>query len=87
MVFRTAMTLANQLFYAIERPRFVFVVNAVRVAVMALTIYPLLRHFGTSGAAVSVLLSCVAGALLCVAEARSSLRVTLGDYVFRARTA
>ena len=73
MVFRAAMTLANQLFYAVERPRAVFAVNAARVAVLALTVYPLLRHWGTQGVAVSVLLSCVAGALLSVVLTRATL--------------
>jgi O-antigen/teichoic acid export membrane protein len=73
MVFRSAMTLANQLFYAVERPRAVFAVNAARVAVLALTVYPLLRLWGTEGVAVSVLLSCVAGALLAVVQTRATL--------------
>jgi O-antigen/teichoic acid export membrane protein len=73
MLFRTAAILANQLFYALERPRFVFAVNAVRVGVLALTIYPLLRLMGTPGVAVSVLLSSLAAALLCVAGTRAAL--------------
>jgi len=81
MVFRIVMTMATQLFYAIGRLRLVFAVNAVRVAVLALAIYPLLRGFGTSGVAVSVLLSCLAGAVMCIVETRASLGVRLRDYV------
>ncbi len=73
MVFRVSMMLATQLFYAMERPRFVFAANAVRVAVLALTILPLLRLLGASGVALSVLLSCVAGALVCAAGTRAFL--------------
>ncbi|MEW5931625.1 MAG: oligosaccharide flippase family protein, partial [Gemmatimonadota bacterium] len=79
MVLRVAMMLSTQLFYAVGRPRFVFAVNAARVAVMALTIYPLLRLYGASGVALSVLLSCLAGALLCLAGTRASLGAKLRE--------
>ena len=78
MVLRISMMLATQLFYAMERPRFVFAANAVRVAVLALTIYPLLRLLGASGVALSVLLSCLAGALVCAAGTRAFLGAGLG---------
>lgn len=86
-VFRMVMIMANQLFYAIGRPRTVFAVNAVRVAVLALTIYPLLRLFGPPGVALSVLLSCAASALLCIVRTRTALGVTLRDHFIGAGSA
>lgn len=74
MLFRAVMTMTSQLFYAIGRPREVFAVNLVRVAALALTIYPLLRVFSTAGVAISVLVSCLAGAALCAAKTRAYLK-------------
>lgn len=71
MLFRGVMLFASQLFYAVERPDLAFAVNGVRVAVLTLTIYPLLQLAGTVGVAVSVLLSCAAAALACVVGTRA----------------
>jgi hypothetical protein len=65
MVFRGIIIIASEAFYAAERPGLAFLTNAVRVAVMAITIYPLAKIFGTMGVAYSVLVCSVAAAAMC----------------------
>jgi PST family polysaccharide transporter/lipopolysaccharide exporter len=73
MVFRAGVVLASELFHAVRRPRLTTQVNALRLAVMLVTLLPLARAWGLRGAAVSVLLASVAAALLCAAWVRGIL--------------
>ena len=66
MVFRGIIIIASEAFYAGERPGLAFLTNAVRVGVMAITIYPLAKYFGTIGVAYSVLICSIAAAVTCV---------------------
>jgi len=73
MVFRAVVVLAGELFSAVRRPSITLRVNAVRVGVMLATLLPLVYRYGMEGAAVSVLLSSVVGALLAMQRAQGLL--------------
>ncbi len=63
MVFRGVMQISDQLFSALSRPRLSVPVQSVRLGVLALALYPLLRWDGLRGVAAAVLLAHAGGAL------------------------
>lgn len=74
MVFRAVAVIAFELFHAARRPAVTLRVNAVRLAVMLATIFPLVHRWGMEGAALSVLVASVAAAALSLLHARKLLR-------------
>ena len=74
MVFRAMVVIACELFHAARRPSITLRVNAVRLAVMLATIFPLLHRYGMEGVAVSVLLASVAAVALAMYRVRVLLR-------------
>ena len=74
MVFRAAAATAGGLFEAVRRPSITARVNAVRLAVMLATIFPLMHRFGMEGVAGSVLLASAAAAALALHRARALLQ-------------
>jgi O-antigen/teichoic acid export membrane protein len=73
MVFRGVVVIAGELFHAARRPSITLRVNAVRLAVMLATIFPLLYRYGMEGVAVSVLLASVAAAAVSLWRVRGIL--------------
>jgi O-antigen/teichoic acid export membrane protein len=74
MLLRSLVDLGGVLFNAVGEPRFAYRLQAVRVATMALAIYPLGQLLGVQGVAWAVLLSLLAAMALCL----RTLRTTLG---------
>jgi O-antigen/teichoic acid export membrane protein len=74
MVFRAAVVVAGGLFEAVRLPSITARVNAVRLAVMLATVFPLMHRFGMEGVAGSVLLASAAGAALSLHHAGTLLR-------------
>jgi O-antigen/teichoic acid export membrane protein len=74
MLLRSLVDLGGVLFNAVGEPRFAYRLQAVRVATMALAIYPLSQLLGVQGVAWAVLLSLLAAMALCL----RTLRTTLG---------
>jgi PST family polysaccharide transporter len=70
MVFRSVMVVACELFHAVRRPRLTLEVNAVRLAVLLASIFPLMHRYGLAGVAVSVLLSSTAAAAMSLLRVR-----------------
>jgi O-antigen/teichoic acid export membrane protein len=64
MVFRAVMQISDQLFNALSRPRLSLPVQGVRLGLLAVALYPLLRWDGLRGVATAVLLSHAGGALV-----------------------
>jgi len=76
MLLRSLVDIAGALFYAVGEPRLTYRLHVARLAIMAVTIYPLSRTMGgLEGVAVSVLLSLVGATVVYVA----SLRATFPD--------
>jgi O-antigen/teichoic acid export membrane protein len=74
MVFRAVVVVAGELFHALRRPGITVRVNAVRLAVMLATIFPLVHRYGMEGVAISVLLASAAAAALSLHRVRGLLR-------------
>jgi O-antigen/teichoic acid export membrane protein len=74
MVFRAVVVIAGGLFGAVRVPSNTMRVNAVRLAVMLATIFPLMWRFGMEGVAASVLVASAAAALVSLLRVRSVLR-------------
>lgn len=72
MVFRAAVIVSGQYFDAARQPRLTVRVNVVRLAVLLLAIAPLATGFGMNGAAISVLLSTLVAAAMCLWLTRAS---------------
>ncbi|HVG46087.1 MAG TPA: oligosaccharide flippase family protein [Longimicrobium sp.] len=77
MVFRSVVAICGGLFEAVRRPSITARVNAVRLAVMLATIFPLMHRFGMEGVAGSVLLASAAAAALSLQRIRTLLRAPL----------
>ena len=81
MVLRSVVVAAGVLFNALGQPRLTYRLNAVRLAIMAATIYPLTRIMGgLEGVAASVLLSLLGATVVY----RASLRATFPHSPFPA---
>ncbi len=79
MVFRATLVVSGELLNAVGRPRTTMVVHLVRMGVLLLAIYPLLRAFGAPGVAVAVLLANVAGATVCLRGVHAATGIGVRD--------
>ncbi|HEY0150724.1 MAG TPA: oligosaccharide flippase family protein [Longimicrobium sp.] len=74
MVFRGIMQISDQLFNALSRPGLSLPAQGVRLAVLSVALYPLLRWDGLRGVATAVLLAHAGGALVAAGGAFVLLR-------------
>jgi O-antigen/teichoic acid export membrane protein len=82
MLLRSVVTLGATLFNALGEPRFAYQLNAVHVAIMAVTIFPLSRLLGgLPGVATSVSLSLLGACLLYVWRVRGTLGLGWRDQI------
>jgi len=79
MVLRSVVVLAGTLFNALGEPRLTYRLHAVRLGIMAVTIYPLSRLLGLEGVSTAVLLGLLGAMVLCLWTARTALGVGLMD--------
>ena len=80
MVNRSVVVLASTLFNALGEPRLTYRLHAVRLGIMAVTIYPLSQVMGgLEGVAAAVLLSLIGATALCLRTVRATLSVGLMD--------
>jgi PST family polysaccharide transporter len=80
---RSVTLLAPPLFYAISRPAWPFVTNALRLVVLAAVIYPFAQAAGVTGVALAVLLSLLVTLPVTLAALRSVLGLRGRDYLER----
>lgn len=78
---RAVLAVAGALSVAVGRPDINFHMNATRLVVMAVTIYPLAQRFGLIGVGLSVALGLVAHLVVCMVTARQFLAVPHPDPV------
>ncbi len=80
MLLRSLVDLAGVLFNAIGEPRFTYRLQAARVAIMAVAIYPLSQLMsGLEGVALAVLLSLLGTLVLCLRTLRTTWGVGVMD--------
>lgn len=70
----------GSLFNSMGKPRFDFAMNAIRLAIIVLTIYPLTKLFGMSGTSLSVLFGILAATYYWIRQLKKEIRITIKQF-------